>query len=88
MAKRSLAEELVSILPDCKGVTRVRNAPIGRGNGKKKVKIARHEKEVIFIVVEPDHPRRQIVAETTDVAATTWQIERYLAGQKVEFVNA
>ena len=84
MAKRSLTEELMGILPDCKGVTRVRNTVVGSGNGKKRVKIVRHDKEVVFTVVEPDHPRRQIVADTTDVPATAWVVEKYLKKEGID----
>lgn len=84
MARRSLTDQLMGILPDCKGVTRVRSAIIGFGNGKKRVKIVRNDREVVFTVVEPDYPRQQIVADTTDVSATAWRVEKYLKREGID----
>lgn len=84
MAKRSLTDELMGILPGCKGVTRVRNTVVGSCNGKKRVKIVRHDREVVFTVIEPDHPKRQIIADTTDVSATAWGVEKYLKKEGVD----
>lgn len=84
MAKSSLTDRLMSVVPDFKGVTRVRNAKVGSGNGKKRVKIVRHDREVVLTVVEPDYPRMQIIADTTDVAATAWGVEKYLRKEGVE----
>lgn len=84
MARSSLADRLMSVVPDFKGVTRVRNTKVGSGNGKKRVKIVRHDREVVLTVVEPDYPRQQITVDTSDVAATAWGVEKFLRSEGVD----
>lgn len=84
MAKCSLTDRLMSFLPDCSGVTRVRSSAMGPGNGKRRVKIVRNDKDVVLTVVEPDHPRHRIVADTTDASATVSRVEQYLRSEKID----
>ena len=87
MARRSLADELFGILPDCKGVSSVKEIDRRTGTGKKKVKIVRGEGEVFFTVTEPDYPIRTIGARTTDVVTAAWQVEQFLKKEGVVYSN-
>lgn len=78
MAKRSLAEEIEMSLRGYPSVTRVRRVKVSPAKGRRKVKIVANGDHVVFVVSEPDHPRIQIRAESSNVSSVVCNMTEQL----------
>ena len=83
MARRSLAEKLEEALRGYPSVTRV--VKVGRrpAKGKRKVKIESNADHVLFSVIEPDFPRTDLRADTTNVKSVVFNAIRHLQREGV-----